>query len=182
MSEYEASGGSAGDGDGRAKRGRGRPRKSGPVSTGSAFDVIAGKRIPYVVDGKTELLTLAEAIDQQLFMAAWSGKTSATVEVLKWIQENQSARSPRHHAPPVVKIEHRPARIDDVLILLGIATETYIPQKWEDNTPRLQLEPGVVAYTLKHHQPQSISASALDGIRKRTRNPDVIDWPELSES
>jgi hypothetical protein len=174
---------------GRFPRGRsgnlnGRPKRPRP-SKGSAFEVLAEKTLTVASGSGTRKVALEDALQQRTLQDALAGKRMAQREVVKWIMKReawlakQAARTPQktQELPPFIECRD-PDNADAALLLLGIATQNPGRADIKADRAQLLLESWAVQAALRRRRGvRRLGEKEKDDIRRRTRDPDNLQWP-----
>ena len=159
----------------------GRPTAS-PAPQPSAFDVVMEKTVIVTRDGIAHEITVEEALQQRTYQDALAGKNMAQREVLKWIAKREAwlqKHAPKTSLPAItLRISPDPDNADAALLLLGLVTPNPKRAEFGKDRAQLQLEPWAVQAALRRRRGgQRLTDEERDGIRRCTRDPDVLRWP-----
>jgi hypothetical protein len=124
---------------------------------------------------------MEQALFHRTYQEALKGRPMAVRTVIKKINEREAQR--RHQTTPRIVLVYefpRPADVDEALCILGIATPDASRVR-EGGLPFLQLEPWAVTAGLARRMIRPISQGSLKGVRRQTRDPASVNWPEGSD-
>jgi hypothetical protein len=147
---------------------------------------VVDKTLTVTHQGTTREITMEEALQQRTYRDAVAGKRMAQREVLKWIQKREAWLA--EHAPkaawqPIERLSSPdPDNADAALLLLGIAAPN--PARADVGGPRAQLllEHWAVQAALRRRRGGNrLTERELAEIRRCTRDPDGLRWPERTE-
>jgi hypothetical protein len=166
---------------GRSGNPGGRPKTS-RASLDSAFDIVLKKTLTVPYHGGTREITMEEALQQRTYRDAIAGKGMAIREVVKWIIKREAWLA--KHAPktrlPAIKhyISPDPDNADEALVLLKIAAPNPARADVGGDRAQLLLEPWAVQAALRRRRGGSrLTDREREEIRRRTRDPDSLQWP-----
>ena len=161
---------------------RGRPRKRQVAPDQSAFGFVIDRTLTVTQNGVERELTVDEALQQRTYQDAIAGSRPARREILKMIvkREKWIAAHGKKGSPPLrVRwvSSGDPDNAHDALLLLGIATRDEARHGSDYAQDPLLLEPWAVEAALKRSRKREFEAKDLDGMKRCTRNADMIRWP-----
>ena len=160
---------------------KGRPKAASKSST-SAFDIVMDQTLVVTRNGVACELTVDEALQQRTYQDAIAGARSARRAVLKMIAKREQWLAVHMPRKPRVTFEivheYDPPHIDNILLMLGIATaDEEADQSVLKPLNALLLKPWVVKAAMARGRRHVIAKNDIDYIRRRTRDPESIVWP-----
>jgi hypothetical protein len=170
---------------GRSGNPRGRPTASRPSRT-SAFGIVVDKTLTVTHQGATREITMEEALQQRTYRDAVAGKRMAQREVLKWIEKREAwlaEHVPKASWQPIEQLSSPdPDNADAALLLLGIVAHNPARADIGASRAQLLLEPWAVQAALRRRRGGNrLTARQLAEIRRCTRDPDNLRWPQEIE-
>ena len=163
---------------------KGRPRAR--FSVPSAFDIVMDRTLTVMQNGKPRKVTVEEALQHRTYQNAIAGNRAAQREVLKMIAKREkwlATKKPKQHQDLEWLIELTdPRNADGALLLLGIAEPD---TRWNDPHDRyehLLLRPWAVQAALSRPGRRRLSAQDISEIKRCTREPDTLRWPERTQN
>jgi hypothetical protein len=168
---------------GRSGNPNGRPKDS-RVPKDSAFEVVMDKTVT-VTDrgGGTREITVEAALQQRTFQDALEGKRMAMRTVIKWIKKREAWLAKYEpKAPTPLPISYDPDNADAALELLGIAAPDPARADVRAERAQLLLEPWAVEAALgRRRGTRRLTEHELNRVRRITRDPDTVRWPQGPE-
>ena len=154
-----------------------------PVAKASAFEVLVGKTLTVTGPGGSREITAEEALQQRTLEDALAGKPMAMREVAKWIIKREAWLAKHDSAASRPAITRRfsldPDNADAALLLLGIAAPNPARADYGADRAQLLLEPWAAQAALgRRRGGQRLTDRERDEIRRCTRDPDSLRWPQ----
>lgn len=172
---------------GRFKQGqsgnpKGRPKSRAKPQTSSAIEVIMDKTLTVTRNGVPREITVEEALQQRTYQDAIDGNRSAQREVLKWIMKRDKylAAENRQKSPKGMtrRISPDPDNADEALLLLKITALDPRRQDYDEDRAQMLLEPWAVQLALSRRRSgKKLDKKEVEAIRRCTRDPDSLHWP-----
>ncbi|WP_338240930.1 DUF5681 domain-containing protein [Aurantiacibacter hainanensis] len=152
---------------------KGRPKKRRPHN--SAFDIIFDKTLTVTQSGKTQQLTIDEALELQTYHDAIKGSRMAIRKILKMIEKRERALRARDKAPShPVKVEHHhdADNANEAMRILGIAEPDpgFEGKRWKVRAWAAQA-------ALSRPGRRKFSKKEVDEIKFFTFDGDTLRWP-----
>ncbi len=160
---------------------KGRPRKkAAPPASASVFDIIIDRTLSLTRDGIPQEVGIEEALQHRTYQDAIAGSRMARREILKMILKRERTRAKRAPPPEGVKLvtEHDPENANAAMLILRIVGPDDSDWGPNDIHERLLLEPWAVEAALKRRRRREIGKKGLADIRRCTRSPEQIAWPQ----
>lgn len=161
---------------------KGRPKKQVVPPATSAFDIVMERTLTVMQAGAPREMTVDEALGQRTYQEALAGDKMAQRAVFKMIARHEQAkhqRKPAKARPVAVLMEHSdPRNADRALQILDIAAINPARSDWETSDDHLLLQPWAVQAALSRRHGRRLSAQDIAEVKRCTRDPGTIAWPE----